>query len=322
LIRRVEAMPGVTSVSASSVLPLTSNVLAPYLAEGQPVVPIGQRPLAAWNSISPGYFKTLGIPLLRGRDFAWADDDKSPQRVIVSESLARRFWPEEDPIGRHITYARRQVVAEIVGVAADVKSLRLDSEPGMVFYTSYPQFAWPNFSITLRTEVDPRAFLHSAPAEVFAMDRNLPVINPQTAEQVIDQSISQQRQTVFLITGFAVVALLLAIVGLYGLMAYSVTQRTVEIGIRQAVGAQRAQVLGMFLTEGLKLSLLGICLGTAASLAATRLLSGLLFHVSATDPFTYAGISLLFLAVTLAASSIPAFRATRVDPLEALRRSA
>jgi len=315
----MDAMPAVTSVAVSSGLPLAAGVFAPYLAEGQPIVPVGQRPIAAWNSVTPNYFKTLGIPLVRGRAFSWADDDKAPPRVIVSESLARRFWPSQDPIGKHISYARRQVEAEVVGVAADVKTLRLDAEPGMVFYTPYAQFAWPGISITLRTAADPRSLLRSAPTQVYAIDRNLPVVNVQTAEELVEANISRQRQTMFLITGFAGAALLLAMIGLYGLMAYSVAQRTTEIGIRQAVGAQQADVLRMFLIEGLKLSVLGIAVGTAAAVAFTRLMSGLLFHISATDPFTYATISILFLLVTFAASCVPALRALKVDPVEALR---
>jgi predicted permease len=319
VIGHVETIPGVSSVSASLGLPLVQNVMAPYLADGQPVVPMGQRPLATWNAISPDYFKTLGIPLVRGRDFSWSDDEKAPRRVIVSQSLAHRFWPNDDPIGKHITYARRQVVAEIVGVAGDVKSRGLDSEPGMVFYTPYPQFAWPNMSITIRTAGDPREFSRNAHAVVFALDRDLPVVDTQTVEGVVDNTLSSRRQTMYLIAGFAAVALVLAIVGLYGVMAYSVAQRTTELGIRQAIGAQRADILRMVLAQGLRLSLAGIAIGTIAAAASTRLISGMLFHVSATDPLTFAGIGLLFLVVSLAASLIPALRATRIDPLEALR---
>jgi predicted permease len=319
VVDHMETLPGVSSVSASLGMPLVQNVMAPYLADGQPAVPMGQRPLATWNAISPEYFKTLGIPLIHGRDFTWADDEKAPRRVIVSQSLARRWWPNDDAVGKHIIYARRQVDAEIVGVAGDVKSRGLDSEPGMVFYTPYPQFAWANMSISLRTAGDPLELSRSARAQISALDRDLPVVNIQSVEDVVGNTLSQRRQTMYLIAGFALIALLLAVVGLYGVMAYSVVQRTTEIGIRQAIGAQRSDILRMVLSQGVRLSLAGIAAGTVVAVLATRLISGMLFHVSATDPVTFAAIAILFLIVALAASCIPAFRATRVDPLEALR---
>ena len=319
VVGRMQALPGVTSASASLGLPLSISVMAPFLAEGQPAVAMGQRPLAQWNATTPDYFRTLGIPLVRGRDFSWTDDEKAPRRVIVSQSLARQFWPNDDPVGKHISYARRQILAEIVGVAGDVKSRGLDSDAGMVFYTPYPQFSWPNMALTIRTNGDPQQLSHAVRAQVFAVDRDLPVVNTRTVEEVVDNTLSQRRQTMYLIAGFAAVALLLAVVGLYGVMSYSVVQRTTEIGIRQAIGAQRADILRMVLGQGLRLSLAGIGIGAVAASALTRLISKMLFHVSATDPLTFASISILFLAVALAASYLPAFRATRVDPLEALR---
>lgn len=316
---RLRTLPGVTSAAASLGLPLAPGVIAPFLAEGQPAVPVGQRPLAAWNAVSPGYFKTLEIPLIRGRDFSDFDDTGAPRRVIISQSLARRFWPNDDPIGKHIAYARRQIVAEIVGVAGDVKSQALESAAGMVFYTPYPQFAWPGMSLTFRTTGDPRALLNAARAQVYAVDKDLPVINPQTLDEMVDHVLSQRRQLMYLVTGFAAVAMLLAAVGLYGVLAYSVAQRTTEIGIRQAVGARRADVLRLVLVQGLQLSLAGVAIGALAASVLTRLISQMLYQVSATDPLTFAGISLLFLLIALAASFFPAWRATRVDPLEALR---
>jgi predicted permease len=280
---------------------------------------MGQRPIAVWTSVTPGYFKTIEIPLIEGRDFTDADDENAPKRVIVSRSLARRYWPDESPIGKHITYARREYVAEIVGVAGDVKTRGLDLDANLVYYTPHRQFAWPNVSLTFRTEGDPRQVLNSARAAVFSADRDLPVNNPRTLQELVDGVLSDRRQTMFMVAGFAVVALLLAVVGLYGVMAYSVAQRTAEIGIRQAVGAQRTDIFRMVLHQGLRLSVAGIVIGVIAALAMTRLLAAMLFHLSATDPLTFAGISMLFLMVAMVASIIPAWRATRVDPLEALR---
>jgi putative ABC transport system permease protein len=257
--------------------------------------------------------------LLRGRDFNWADDETAPARVIVSDSLARRYWPNEDPLGKHIKYARREVFAEIVGVAGDVRSQSLESDSGLVFYTPYPQFAWPNLAITVRAAGNPPGLANSTRAQVFAADRDLPVVNVRTLEDVVDQTLTQRRQVLYVIGGFAAAALLLAAIGLYGVMAYSVAQRTAEIGIRQAIGARRSDILAMVLGQGLRLSLIGLAAGALASAAMTRLISGMLYHVSATDPAAFAVVSLVFLVVALAASYLPARRATRVDPLQALR---
>ena len=320
VVGRLEALPGVTSAAASLGLPLATGVMAPFLPEGQPVVTMGRRPLAVWCAITPDYFQTLGIPVLRGRAFTWSDDGKAPPRVVVSESLAHRFWPNEDAIGKHIKYARREVLAEIVGVAGDVKTQSLESDAGMVFYTAYPQFAWANFSLTIRTgKSDASHFANAARAQILAVDRDLPVINPRTLEDLEERVLSQRRQTMYLIAGFAAVALLLAVVGLYGVTAYSVAQRTTEIGIRQAIGAKRSDILRLVLAQGLRLSLAGIGAGAVASLVLTRLIARMLYRVSATDPLTFAGVAILFLTVALAASYVPAWRATRVDPLEALR---
>ncbi len=319
VIGRLRALPGVSSVTASLGLPLATPVMAPFLAEGQPVIAMGQRPLAAWNAIAPDYFKTLGIPLVGGRDFSPGDDEHAPKRVIISQSLARRFWPNEDAVGKHISYARRQVLAEIIGVARDVKTQGLEADAGMVFYTPYAQFAWPNMSFTLRTAGDPRQLFNAAQAQVFAVDRDLPVVNPRTTEDLLDGVLAQRRQTMYLVAGFAVVALLLAVVGLYGVMAYSVAQRTAEIGIRQAIGARRGDILRMVMAHALRLSLAGIVVGMIAAAALTRLIARMLYHTSAADPAVYLGISILFLAIALAASYLPAWRATRIDPMTALR---
>jgi putative ABC transport system permease protein len=280
---------------------------------------MGQRPLAAWNAITPDYFQTLGIPLVRGRDFSPADEEHAPKRIIISQSVARRFWPNEDAVGKHVSYARRQILAEIGGVAADVKTQGLEADAGMVFYTPYAQFAWPNMSLTLRTAGDPRQLFNAARAQVFAVDRDLPVVNPRTTEELLDGVLAQRRQTMYVVAGFALVALLLAVVGLYGVMAYSVAQRTAEIGIRQAIGAQRGDILRMVMAQALRLSLVGIGVGVMASAVLTRLIAKMLYHTSATDPATYLAISILFLAIALAASYLSAWRATRIDPMAALR---
>jgi putative ABC transport system permease protein len=321
VVKRLAAIPGVRSAAASFGLPLNLRVLSPILADGQPSVPPGQRPLAIWNGATPGYFQTFGIPLLSGRDFTWADDAKSPRVVIVTQSLAHRFWPNESALGKHLTFTRFQAPFEIVGVVGDTKTNGLQADPGMVLFTAYPQWTFPGMALTIRTDADPAAFSTAAAAQVQAVDADLPVTQMLTLDAVMEQLLTQQRQTMFLIGGFAGVALLLALIGLYGLMAYSVAQRTTEIGIRQAIGARRADILRMVFGQAIRLSLIGIAAGAIAAVALTQLLTGLLFHVSATDPPTFAAIALLFLAVSILAAYIPARRATRINPLDAMRAS-
>jgi putative ABC transport system permease protein len=293
--------------------------MSPILADGQPNVILGKRPLALWNSVTPGYFRTLGIPLLRGRDLTWADDDRAARVVVVNQTLARRFWPNQDAIGKHLVFTRAQTPFEIVGVVADTKSFGLEAEPGLIMYSSYAQWTWPRMVINVRTESDPRLFARVAPAQIHAVDPDLPVTNVQSADEFLSTETSQRRQTAYLIAAFALLAMVLSVVGLYGLMAYFVAQRTTEIGIRRAVGAQTGDILRLVMVQAARLAAAGIAVGVVAAAGLTRLMAGMLFRVSATDPVTYAAIAAIFLAVALAASYIPAFRATRVDPLEALR---
>jgi putative ABC transport system permease protein len=320
VLDRLQALPTVESASASLALPLAAAILSPVLGEGQPAVPIGQRPLATWNAITPGYFKSLGTALVAGRDINWADDAMAPRVVIISQAMATHLFGKENPIGRHLTYSMRDVTTEVVGIAADVKSRGLAADSGMTMYTSYAQYSWPRVNVALRTSGDPALLARSARAQVYALDPDQPVVGLQTLDDYLDSTLAQRRQTMVLIAGFAAVALVLAVIGLYGVMAYSVSQRTMEIGIRRAIGAQTGDILRMVLRQGLLLSLSGIVIGTGAAFGLTRLITRMLFQVKPADPWTFAAISLLFLTVSLAASFIPAWSATRVDPLRALRR--
>jgi predicted permease len=317
--QRLKSIPGVTAAAISQSVPLGPVVLSPILVEGQPVVPMGQRPLAQWGGASPDYFRTLAIPLLRGRYFTWADDDKAPRVLIVNDSLARHFWPNESALGKHITFTRFQAPFEIVGVVGDTKSRGLEVESPMAIYSAYAQWTWQSVSLTIRTASDPRPLTKALGAMVAAVDRDQAVTTIRTMDEVVQLALSQRRETMYLIAGFAAVALILAVIGLYGVMAYSVAQRNTEIGIRQAIGAQRADILRMVLKQGIRLSASGIAIGVVAAAALTRLLERMLFHVSATDPLIFGAITAVFLVVSLAACGLPAWRATRVDPLEALR---
>lgn len=319
LVQRLSSQPGVVSANASFSRPMGLFVLSPILAEGQPLVPIGQRPLAVWNGVTPGYFRTFGIPVLRGRDFTWSDDENSPRVVIVSQSLADRFWPHENPLGKHLTFTRLQTPFEIVGVAGNTRNNGLQSDPGVVMFTPYPQWTIPTLSVNIRTVGDPHRLARVATAQVQSLDRDLPVTGLRTAVELLDIQLAQSREILYLIGGFAGIALLLAVTGLYGSMAYSVAQRTTEIGIRQAIGANRGDILRLVVLQAIRLAIFGTAAGGLAAFFATRLLSTLLFQVKATDPAAFGGISLLFLAVALAASAIPAWQATRVDPMKALR---
>ena len=317
---RVEALPGVKSASGSLGIPMDSWVRTPFLPEGEPLVPIPRRPLAEWMAITPGYFQALGIPLIRGRAFTWVDDANAPRRVIVSQALARRYFGDADPVGKHIIYARREVPAEIVGVSGDVKSRGLDGDSGLVLYTPYPQFGWANVALSFRAAGDPRLLANAVEAQVRAVDRDLPLTHVQTLDDYVQNALNGRRRLMWLVAGFAGLALLLAVIGLYGVMSYSVAERSAEIGIRQAIGAQPSDILRMVLSDAVRISVMGTAAGVVAAIAATRLLSGMLYHVSPTDPVTFVAIAAAILTVGIAASWIPARRATRVDPVDALRR--
>jgi predicted permease len=319
LIRSLDAEPGITSAAISQSVPLSPPVLSPVLAEGQPFVPIPQRPLARWSGASPGFFQTMGIPLTNGRDFTWADDEKSQRVVIVNEAFAKRFWPGENPIGKHVTFTRLQSPHEVIGVVGDTRSGNLETEPPAFIYSSYAQWTWQSVSLTIHTPMNPQALTHRLASDVAKLDKDLALNGTLPMEEFVDRAVAQRRETMYLIAGFAGLALLLAVIGLYGVISYSVAQRTSEFGIRQAIGAQPSDILRMVLRQGLSLSLAGILVGAAAAGILTRLLARLLFQVSTTDPVTFGVVAGTFLAVGVAASCLPAWRATRVDPLIALR---
>jgi putative ABC transport system permease protein len=259
------------------------------------------------------------VALRQGREFGDGDNADAPLVAVVNETLVRRFWPHENPIGKHLLMGRMVKPTEVVGVAADVNNLSLAAAPEAEVYVPFSQRPWASMNLILRTAGDPRHWAAAARAAVAAVDRDQPVTAVNTMEEVLATSTAPQRFSVFLLGVFSATALALAAVGLYGAIAYSVAERTREMGIRIALGAAKRDILRMIVGQGLALALAGLAIGTVASLALTRLMSGLLFQTDAADPASFAASALLFAAIAALASYLPARRATRVDPTEALR---
>jgi putative ABC transport system permease protein len=322
LFHRIEArmrtLPGVESVAASNTLPLVANraLATRFTVPGSPLINPDALPTAQIRAVSPEYFSTMRIPMRVGR--AFTERDLNDPVVIVNQTMARRFWPGEDPIGRKfVTGALGQNpnYLTIVGVAGDVKNFGLDSEASMDLY--FPSLT-PTY-LVLKVAGDPAAVAAAVRREMQAIDANLPVSDVRTMEDIVSESARMRRWTMALLAVFAGLALLLALIGIYGLMSWLVAQRTREIGIRMALGAGRRQVLGMVVRYGMRLSAIGMAIGIGGALALRRVLSGLVFEVSTADPLIYIVVAFLMLSVALLACYVPARRASRVDPLVALR---
>jgi putative ABC transport system permease protein len=321
-IERVEKLPGVESVGATSSLPLGSGMffLNPFEIEGYSPEQYKDEPLASLTTTSTDYFQTMEITLLTGRHFTEQDSKQAPQVVIINQTMARTQWPNENPIGKRLILVGSDKPREIVGVVEDIKQDGLESASSLNhIYLPYQQGIWPVNTLVLRTSSDPLNLAAAVRTEVQALDNDLPLYDIKTMQQRLTKSVAQRRFTLVLLSAFAAIAMILATVGIYGLIAYSVSQRTREIGIRIALGAQQTDIMKMVLLKGLLLTLLGIAAGIAFAFVMTRLISSLLFGVSSTDPLTFMVVSLLLLIVALFACYIPARRATKVDPMVALR---
>ncbi len=321
LIEKVSALPGVRAVGASMVTPLSDNdFVLGLMIEGRPPDAPGSGPSTNYYSVTPGYFEAMGIPLLKGRLFTESDTRDTPRVAIINETMAKRFFPGEDPIGKrvHVTMGPT-LYRQIVGVVGDVKHYSLDQETTAQTYEPYKQQPFNGMTLVARTSGDPAGLSASIRGEVMKIDKDQPVSNIRTLEQYLSTSIAQQRFSALLFGIFSAVAMALASVGIYGVLSYSVTQRRREIGIRMALGAARRDVLRLVVGRGMLLTLIGMAIGLVAAFALTRLMSTLLFSVSATDPMTFILIALLLGVVALLACLIPARRATKVDPMVALR---
>jgi putative ABC transport system permease protein len=326
LLDKVESMPGVQSAAAVSILPLRSNFLnmrinvGPFHIEGLPPAPPGQEPSADFRVVTRGFFDAMSIPLVSGRIFTEQDTTDKPPVILINETMARRYFTGQDPLGRRLSILpATSTPREIVGIVKDVRLQSLSSQVAPGVFIPYTQDPWPRMNLVVRTNTDPTALRAAIQQVVLNIDKEQPVANVQTMRRVISDSVMPQRLSMGLLSTFALLALALAVVGIYGLTAYSVGQRTREIGIRMALGAQQADVLKMIVRKGVFVTLVGASIGLAGALAVTRGLSGLLFGVTATDSAVFVGVTLSLIAAAILASFVPARKATRVDPMVALR---
>jgi predicted permease len=319
LVKRVRALPGVRAAAVTSALPVNPTRFSPALPEGQPQVDLAERPIFNIQMFSSGFVDTMRVPLLQGRDFTDHDGEHDPFVVMVNQSLVRRYWPNENPIGKRIWVGRVPDPMRVVGVLGDIRNVNLAADPQPEIYMPFAQRPWAAMNLITRVQGDAHLFIPAIRAAVFAIDRDQPVTAVKSMEEVLETAAAQPRFTTWLLGALAATAVLLALVGIYGVVAYSSAQRTQEVGIRVALGASREDILRLILFHGLALAGTGMAIGIAAALLLTRLLASLLYHVTATDPLTFTAGTALFLLVSLAASLFPARRAMRVDPAVALR---
>jgi len=321
LIAQLDALPGVQSAAVANDLPLRGTDLTNYpTLEGRPPAGLNERILTGVHAIGPRYFKAMSIPLRAGREFTERDVDRSSVVTVVNETAARLFWPGEEAIGKRFRFGGgRAEWIEVVGVVGDVRHEGLQEEAGPHVYLPLLQVPWPTLKVALRSNLAPTALASAVRQQVQAIDPQQPVSDVKTMSEIMAQSVAPRRLTLSLFSLFAIVALMLAAVGIYGVIAYTVGQRTREIGIRMALGAQPRDVLKLVVGQGMLLALIGVGLGLMAALVLTRLMASLLFGVRPSDPMTFASIALLLGGVALVACYLPARRATKVDPMIALR---
>jgi putative ABC transport system permease protein len=324
LLVRLHAQPGLQDSAVAAPLPMDRQGQATFAFSivGNPPLPPSQSTTANYATVSPGYFHVMRMPLVRGRFFSEQDSPSNPDVAIISETLARRYFPNQDPIGRQMRFGfppNSNVPREIVGVVGDVRDVALSKNPGPVMYVPFSQAPLYGGEVVVRSSLSVSSVAAAVREVVRSIDKNLPVTDVESFTDAVGQSISRERFRTFLLGSFSAIALLLAAVGIFGIISYSASQRSHEIGIRMAVGAQRRDILRLILGQGAKLALLGLGSGVVFALLLTRLMESLLYNVSATDPLTFAGVAIILLGVAVTACYIPARRAMRVDPIVALR---
>jgi putative ABC transport system permease protein len=323
LLRRVSTTPGVRQAAISAALPLSWKRITPVLPEGQPEVPLPQRPFIDIEAISPQWFQTLRVPMKAGREFTEEDNAQAPKVLIVNETFARRYWPNENPVGKRIIMGRGPGPSEVVGVAFDIKNRGLAQDPQPQIYFPFPQIPWGNMNLLLRTASDPHGMVSAIRAQISGLDSDQPVTSIQTVDELMDSSRAQPRFILLLLGVFSAAALVLAIIGIYGVLAYSVAQRRQELGIRLALGAEKSDIIRLVVGYGMMLAATGVVIGVIGALSLSwimaNVLSGVLYKISPRDLTTFAVAPLAFLVIAALASYLPARRATQVDPNEALR---
>ncbi len=323
VVSQVEAVPGVQSASVINTTPLAGEgSLTRFTIENRPPASPADVPMVNYRVVGPGYFRVMDIRLMQGRHFVEADGSDSTAVVIINEALARRFWSDASPIGQRIRRGGLDGFGPwyvIVGVVSDVRAYGIDADPRPEIFIPHAQFRLPQMTLVARTAGDPSQLVNAIRAQIRAVNRNAPITGVQTMEQLLSRSVMARRFTMALLTVFAGLALILAAVGIFGVMSYSVTERTREIGIRMALGARAGDVVKVIVRQGMILAVIGIVFGLAASFALTPLMQSLLFGVSPTDPVTFIVLAFLLAAVALAACHLPARRAARVDPMVTLR---
>jgi predicted permease len=324
MMARIATIPGVESVSAGWPLPMSSSTASvSFNIQGRPMAK-GDEPSESLGLTMPGYFEAMHTPLIAGRLFDERDGLKGQPTIIINQALAKKYFPHQNPIGQRMQVrvgddVFDRPVREIVGVVGDIKHKGLTSDADPQYYLPFAQAVITNPYIVIRSSTDPAALQGAVTAAIHELDKSVPVYQVSTMEEYISKSAAQPRFQTFLLTCFAAAALVLGAIGLYGLLSYMVVQRTLEIGLRMALGAQRSDVLGLIVRRGLALSLIGVGVGLAVSAMVTRMLSGMLYGIRPTDPATFAVTTFLFLVVSIAASSVPAYRAARMDPMNTLR---
>jgi len=320
LVNRAESLPGVKSASLANSLPLSlNNSSTSIYIEGQPVPRPSEVPEIQYSSVWPGYFETMGIPLIEGREFTMRDDKKEMRFVIINETFAQQFWPGQSAIGKRVGGNKDGPFYEVIGVARNGKYWSIGEDPKPFIYYSMVRSYETSAALVVSSTGDPNSLINALRKEVQRIDPNLPVFDVKTMTEHMRLSLLPLRAGAWVAGSFAVLALTLAGLGIYGVMAYSVSQRTREIGIRMALGASSANVLSLVIKRGARLGAIGLGIGLAGSFALTRLMASVLYGVSATDAVTFGLVTLLLGAVVLLACMIPARRAAKVDPMIALR---
>jgi putative ABC transport system permease protein len=322
VMQRIENLPGVEQAGAINFLPLTGfwgNVS--FSIEGRPAPRPNEAPSADNRVVTERYFRTMGMRLARGREFDERDREGAPAVVIINETMARRYWPNQDPVGARINIDEgdQPLWREIVGVVNDVKSFGLEEETHPDIYRPFAQTTFPLIAFAVRTGGDPLSLVAGVKNAIYAVDKDQPVFKVITMEKLAAESVTLRRVSMLLVGGLSALALILAAIGVYGVMSYTISQQQREIGLRMALGAQASDVLKLVIGQGMKPALSGMIIGLLASFALSWLIKSLLFGVSATDPTTFVVTSILLGGVALLACWIPARRATKVDPMVALR---